>query len=84
MSPTHLPAPPILLPTAKEDFPKHSQAPMMRAEKLENLQICLRFLQQHHHVQLDGVQAEGNPTCSNKGSLLVCNQLYDLHYGFTE
>ena len=48
--------------TAKEDLPRHSPAPMMRAERLENLQICLTYLQQQHQVELRGVLAEGKPS----------------------
>ena len=57
LSPTHLSLS-LYVPAAKEDFPKHSLTPIMRAKKLENLQICLKFLQERK-VVIHSVQAEG-------------------------
>lgn len=42
----------------KEGFPKHSAAPIMKARKLKNLQLCLKFLQERH-IPIGRVRAEG-------------------------
>ena len=44
--------------TAEEDLPRHFTNPMMRVQKLENLQVCLNFLKQQGLQQL-GVHPEG-------------------------
>ena len=43
---------------ANEEFPPYLHDPMMRADKLNNLQLCLNFLQEQH-MNVKGVQVEG-------------------------
>ena len=44
--------------TGKEDLPKHFPNPIMRVQKLENLQMCLRMLQEKG-LSLKGIHADG-------------------------
>ena len=50
-----IPAPPT---TVNEPLPRHFPNPMMRVQKLENLQHCLGFLRDKG-IPLQGVHAEG-------------------------
>ena len=42
----------------KEDLPKHFTNPIMRIQKLENLQMCLQMLQEKG-LSLKGIHADG-------------------------
>ena len=44
--------------TAKEDLPKHFSNPIMRVQKLENLQMCVRALEQSG-ISMKGIHADG-------------------------
>ena len=58
-SPPHVPSYTTITDrTAKEDLPKHFPNPMMRVQKLENLQMCVQSLQDRG-VPIKGIHADG-------------------------
>ena len=54
----------------KEPLPRHFTNPLMRVQKLENLQMCFKFLEQHG-LSLSWVHAEGGYLFD--GHMLIAN-----------
>lgn len=48
----------LIFSLADKVLPKHNTNPMIKVHKLENIQICIKFLKQQG-VQIAGIHADG-------------------------